>query len=181
MLNDAKVRMEKSLHAMKEELATVRTGRASASLLDHVRVSYYGSDMPLNQVAGLSVPEARTIVINPWEKSMIKEIEKAIMVSDLGLTPSNDGEVIRLNLPELTEERRRDLVKQIKKVAEKSRVAIRNIRRDANDTVKKEVREKEMSEDRGTTLQTQVQELTDQYINKIDQLLDHKEKDILTV
>jgi len=181
MINDARVRMGKSLHALKEELATVRTGRASVSLLDQIRVPYYGSDMPLNQVAGLSVPEARTIVINPWEKSMIKEIEKAIMTSDLGLTPGNDGEVVRLNLPELTEDRRRDLVKQIRKLTEKSRVAIRNIRRDANDSVKRKIREKEMSEDQGATLQMQIQDLTDQYIKKIDELLDHKEKDILTV
>jgi len=181
MLSDVENRMKKSLHALKEEMATVRTGRATTSLLDHIKVPYYGSDMPLNQVAGLSIPEARTIVISPWEKNMIAEIEKAIMSSDLGITPSNDGEVVRLNLPELTEERRRELARHVKKLAERSRVAIRNIRRDANDSVKKRIRDKEISEDMGKTLQEKIQHLTDQYIGKIDQLLAHKEKDILTV
>jgi len=181
MLNDAGDRMKKSLHALKEDLATVRTGRASTSLLDHVKVPYYGTDMPINQVAGLSIPEARTIVVAPWEKTMIAVIEKAIMKSDLGITPSNDGEVVRLILPELTEERRRDLVKYVRKLAEQAKVAVRNIRRDANDSAKKQIREKEISEDHGKRLQEQIQHLTDQHINEIDRLVEHKEKDILTV
>lgn len=181
MLNNLKSRMEKSLHALKEELGTIRTGRANASLLDHVHVSYYGSEMAINQVAGISIPEPRMLVISPWEKGMLKEIEKAILQSDLGLNPSNDGEVIRLTLPELTEERRRELVKQARQHGEQAKVAVRNIRRDANDDVKKQLKEKEISEDESKRLQDQVQEITDRFISEIDQVVDHKEKDILTI
>lgn len=181
MLDDVERRMKKSLVSLKEELAGIRTGRASTALLDHVLVPYYGSDMPLNQVANVSIPEARTLVISPWEKSMIPVIEKAILSSDLGITPSNDGEVIRLTLPELTEERRLELVKQVRKLAEQDKVAIRNIRRDANEKVKKQVLDKALSEDEGKRLQEKIQRLTDRYIDEIDRIIEHKEKDILTV
>lgn len=181
MLDNLKSRMEKSLHALKEELGTIRTGRANASLLDHVHVEYYGSDMAINQVAGISIPEPRMLVISPWEKNMLKEIEKAIQQSDLGLTPSNDGEVIRLTLPELTEERRRELVKQARQYGEQAKVAVRNIRRDANDGIKKQLKEKGISEDDSKRQQDQVQEITDRFISEIEQVVDHKEKDILTI
>jgi len=181
MLNDTKTRMEKSIHVLKEELGTIRTGRANATLLDHVTVSYYGADMPINQVAGVSIPEPRMIVISPWEKTMLKEIEKAIQQSDLGLTPSNDGEVIRLTLPELTEDRRHELVKQARQYGEQAKIAVRNIRRDANDDVKKQLKEKDISEDESKRLQDQVQELTDRCISDIDQVVEHKEKEIMTI
>ncbi|MDX8392717.1 MAG: ribosome recycling factor [Mariprofundaceae bacterium] len=181
MLNDIESRMKKSIVALKDELTKIRTGRANASLLDHVRVSYYGSDVPINQVANLSVPEPRTIVIAPWEKTMLQQVEKAILTSDLGLTPGNDGEVIRLTLPELTEERRKEFVRQVKQIGEKARVSVRNVRRDANDDVKKQVKEDGLSEDESKRLQGQVQHLTDQYIAEIEQVLERKEQDILTV
>ncbi|MDX8411945.1 MAG: ribosome recycling factor [Mariprofundaceae bacterium] len=181
MLEQVEARMRKSMHALKEELAGVRAGRANISLLDHVLVPYYGSDVPLNQVANLSVPEPKVIVIAPWERTMIPTIEKAIMRSDLGLTPNSDSEVVRLVLPELTEERRHELVKQIKKIAEQSKVSVRNIRRDANDQLKKQVKDKEMSEDESTGLQEKVQLLTDRFIADIDHTVEHKEQDILSI
>ncbi len=181
MLNNAEHRMKKSLQALKEELACIRTGRASIALLDHVMVPYYGADVPLNQVANLSVPEARTVVISPWEKNLIPVVEKAIMTSDLGITPGNDGEVIRLNLPELTEERRHELVRQVKKLAEQDKVAIRNIRRDANDKVRAQVRDKDLPEDEGKRLEEKIQRLTDRYVGEVDKIVEHKEQDILTV
>lgn len=173
--------MQKSVAVLKDELSRIRTGRANASLLDHVRISYYNSEVPINQVANLSVPEPRMIVISPWEKPMLREIEKAILASDIGITPSNDGEVIRLVLPELTEERRKEFVRQVKQLGEKAKVAVRNVRRDANDDVKKQMKDVSLSEDESKRLQEQIQELTDRVVAEIDQVLDRKEKDILTV
>ncbi|MDT8375817.1 MAG: ribosome recycling factor [Mariprofundaceae bacterium] len=178
MFNALEGRMQKSIAALKAELATIRTGRANASVLDHVFVSYYGSDVPLNQVANLAVPEPRAITIAPWEKTMLGEIEKAILSSDLGLNPSNDGEIIRIIFPELTEDRRKELVKQVKHVGEKAKVSIRNIRRDANDEVKKET---SLPEDESKQFQEKIQKVTDQFIAEIDQIIEHKEKEILTV
>ncbi len=178
MFNALEARMQKSISALKTELATIRTGRANASVLDHVFVSYYGSDVPLNQVANLAVPEPRVITIAPWEKTMLTEVEKAILASDLGLNPSNDGEVIRIIFPELTEERRKELVKQVKQVGEKAKVSIRNIRRDANDEVKKD---DSLPEDESKNLQEKIQKITDQFISEVDQVVEHKEKEILTV
>jgi ribosome recycling factor len=181
MINALEDRMKKSIAALKSELATVRTGRASTSLLDHVTVDYYGSEMPLSQVATLSVPESRMIQIAPWEKTMIPVVEKAIMTSDLGLTPSNDGVVIRIILPELTEERRREFAKQVRQYGEKAKVAVRNIRRDANDEVKRKAKDEGLSEDESKRLTEQIQKVTDRYIHDIDQVIEHKEKDLLTV
>jgi ribosome recycling factor len=178
MFDALETRMQKSIAALKTELATIRTGRANASVLDHVFVSYYGSDVPLNQVANLAVPEPRAITISPWEKTMLGEIEKAILASDLGLNPSNDGEIIRIMFPELTEDRRKELVKQVKQVGEKAKVSIRNIRRDANDEVKKD---DTLTEDESKNSQERIQKVTDQFIAEIDQVVEHKEKEILTV
>lgn len=178
MFDALETRMQKSIAALKTELATIRTGRANASVLDHVFVSYYGSDVPLNQVANLAVPEPRAITIAPWEKTMLGEIEKAILASDLGLNPSNDGEVIRIMFPELTEDRRKELVKQVKQVGEKAKVSIRSIRRDANDEVKKD---DSLPEDESKQFQEKIQKVTDQFITEIDQVIEHKEKEILTV
>jgi len=181
MLKHLDSRMRKTVAALKEELSRIRTGRANASLLDHVRVNYYGSAVPVNQVANLSIPEPRMIVIAPWERTMIREIEKAIQTSDLGVTPNSDGEVIRIVLPELTEERRREFVRHARQAGEKARVAVRNVRRDANDEVKKQVKEEGLSEDESKRLQERIQVLTDRFVAEIDQVLDHKEQDILTV
>ena len=178
MFDALESRMQKSVAALKTELATIRTGRANASVLDHVFVSYYGSDVPLNQVANLAVPEPRAITIAPWEKTMLGEIEKAILSSDLGLNPSNDGEIIRIMFPELTEDRRKELVKQVKQVGERAKVSIRNIRRDANDEVKKD---DSLPEDESKRFQERVQKITDQFIDEVEQVIEHKEKEILTV
>jgi len=174
-------RMQKSIAALKSELATIRTGRASISLLDHVTVNYYGSEVPLNQVANLAVPEPRMVTISPWEKNLIPDIEKAIMSSDLGLNPSSDGDMVRIVLPELTEERRRELVKQVKHIGEKAKISIRNIRRDANDDVKKRVKDEGLSEDESKQMQAEIQKITDRYVAEIEQIIEHKEKDILTI
>ncbi len=181
MFTATEKRMEKTLASLKSELATIRTGRANAALLDHVRVSYYGSPVPLSQVGSISVPEARMLIIAPWEKSLLNDIEKAIQVSDLGLNPSNDGEVIRLILPELNEERRKEFVKQVKHVGEKARVSIRNIRRDANDDVKKSEKADSLSEDEVKRMQGTIQKITNRFIAEIEKIIEHKEKDILTV
>jgi ribosome recycling factor len=178
MFDALETRMQKSISALKTELATIRTGRANASLLDHVFVNYYGSDVPLSQVGNLAVPEPRMITVTPWEKNMLGDIEKAILASDLGLNPSNDGEIIRIVLPELTEDRRKDLVRQVKQVGEKAKVSIRNIRRDANDEVKKD---DSLPEDERKRLQERIQKMTDQFIAEIDQIIEHKDKEILTV
>jgi ribosome recycling factor len=173
--------MQKSIVALKSELATIRTGRANSALLDHVRVSYYGSEVPMTQVGNISVPEPRMLVIAPWEKSMLADVEKAILKSDLGLTPSNDGEVVRIMLPELTEERRKELVKQVKAAGEMAKVAVRNIRRDANEDIKKQLKDDHLSEDDSKREHDLIQKITDQFVAEIDQVIEHKESDILTV
>ncbi len=174
-------KMEKSLKSLAEELKKVRTGRAQVSMLDGVRVNYYGSMAPLSQVASISTPDAKSFLIAPWETSILKEIEQAIVKSDLGLAPMNDGKAIRLKVPDLTEERRKDLVKQVKKTVEDARVAIRMARRDANDEVKKAAKDKVISEDEAKKLETDVQKVTDDYIKKVDTVGDEKEKSILTL
>ncbi|QHQ62470.1 ribosome recycling factor [Anaerocolumna sedimenticola] len=174
-------KMMKSLDNLKEEFSTIRAGRANPHLLDKLRVDYYGTPSSLQSVANISVPEPRVIQIQPWESKLIKEIEKAIMASDLGLTPNNDGKVIRLIFPELTEERRKDLVKDVKKRAENAKVAVRNIRRDANDAIKKMNKNSEISEDEVKVLEDSIQKATDKYINDIDKITEDKSKEILTV
>ena len=178
---DAKERMRKSIDAFSNELSKVRTGRANARLLDHIMVEYYGNEVPINQTATVAVEDARTIAITPWENSLVPVVEKAILSSDLGLNPTTAGAVIRVVMPPLTEERRRDLVKVVKQEAEKSRVAIRNIRRDANADFKELLKEKEISEDQEHQAQDEMQKLTDQFINEIEKILDQKEKDLMEV
>lgn len=174
-------KMDKSLKALVEELKKVRTGRAQVSMLDGVKVNYYGSMSPLSQVASVSTPDAKSFLIAPWEASILKEIEQAIVKSDLGLAPMNDGKVIRLKVPDVTEERRKDLAKQVKKIAEESRVAVRMARRDANDEVKKALKDKKTSEDEAKKVETEIQKMTDDFIKKIDQVAEEKEKSILTL
>jgi ribosome recycling factor len=185
MLNDVykdmRQKMDGAIAALKREFGTLRAGRASISVLDSVTVEYYGTPTPLNQVATLSVPESRLIVIQPWEARLLPDIEKAIMKSDLGLTPTNDGKVIRLAFPPLTEERRKELVKVAKKMTEEAKVAVRNIRRDGNDLLKEMEKEKEISEDDLKRGQEEIQKITDSYIAKIDEALSHKEKEIMEV
>ena len=174
-------KMGKSLEAFKTELTKIRTGRASLSLLDGIKVDAYGSSMPLNQVGSLTIPESRQIVIQPWDPQVMSSIEKAILKSDLGLTPVNDGKVIRINIPQLTEERRKELVKIVKKVAEEYRVAVRNHRRDAIDTLKKQKKNKEISEDEQFKLQDEAQKETDASIAKIDKVAAEKENEVMEV
>lgn len=174
-------RMSGAVDALKKDFAAIRTGRASLSLLDGIVVDYYGTSTPLNQVATLGIPDPRQITIQPWEQKLIPEIEKAILKSGLGLTPTNDGKVIRLNIPSLTEERRKELVKVAKKRAEEARVAIRNIRRDINDEIKKSEKEQHLSEDDVKRLQDEIQKVTDLYIAKVEEVLQHKEKEIMEV
>lgn len=180
-VKEYEVKMEKSLENLKNEYASIRAGRANPHLLDKLKVNYYGSATPLQQVANISVPEARMILIQPWESSLIKEIEKAIMASDLGITPNNDGKVIRLVFPELTEDRRKELVKDVKKKGEGAKVAMRNIRRDANETFKKAGKASEISEDEQKQLEDKVQKLTDKYVDLVDKAVEEKSKEILTV
>lgn len=177
----ASEKMDSTMETLKKEFGSVRTGRASLSILDGVRVDYYGTPTPLQQVASLSIPESRQIIIQPWEQKMIHEIEKAILKSDIGLTPVNDGKVIRINIPALTEERRLQLVKTIKKIAEEAKIAIRNIRRDTNEALKKLEKDKHISEDDTKKSLDETQKLTDSYIKKIDELIAHKEKEIMEV
>lgn len=177
----SKDRMEKALQSLLGELKKVRTGRAQVSMLDPIKVNYYGTPTPLNQVAALSTPDARSFLISPWETSILKEIESAIVKSDLGMSPMNDGKVIRLKVPELTEERRKDLVKNVKKICEDARVAVRMVRRDANDELKKALKDKVISEDDNKRQQDEVQKLTDDYIKKIDGLAADKEKELMTL
>ncbi len=174
-------KMEKSVEAFKNELAKVRTGRASLALVDDIQVDAYGSMMPLNQVGTLTIPESRMIAIQPWDPQTLPAIEKAILKSDIGLTPVSDGKVVRLNIPQLTEERRKELVKQVKKIAEEFRVAIRNVRREAIDSLKKQKKDKEISEDDLFKLQDEAQSETDSYIQKIDEATASKEKEVLEV
>lgn len=181
LLTQQETRMDKTIEALKQEFASIRTGRASTSLLDKITVDYYGAPTPVNQVANISAPEPRMILITPWDKSMIGAIEKAILQSDLGLNPSNDGAVIRLAIPQLTEERRKELVKVVHKRAEEAKVAIRNIRRDANEVLKKEEKAKTITEDDSKDGQEKIQKLTDKKIKAVDDLKDKKEKDVLEV
>lgn len=178
---DARLRMGKSVEALKHELAKIRTGRAHTSLLDHLTVEYYGSEVPLNQVATINVEDARTLSISPWEKDMVGKIEKAILSSDLGLNPASAGMVIRVPMPPLTEERRRELVKVVRQEAENGRVAIRNIRRDANHDLKDLLKEKEISEDDEKRAQDNIQKLTDKNVADVDGLLAQKEKELMEI
>ena len=180
LVKDVEGRMTAALDTLGRELASVRTGRASTSLLDGLRVDYYGTPTPINQMASISVPDARTLVIQPWEANQLKAIEKAIMASDLGLTPQNDGKVIRLAMPSPTEERRKQLAKSVHKIAEESRIAIRNIRREANDKLKGMARDKKVSEDDERRGHDQIQKTTDKFIAKVDELLKKKEQEILS-
>lgn len=173
----AEDKMQKTISVLKDDFNSIRTGRASASLFDKVKVDYYGSPTPLNQLATISIPEARLVVIQPFDKNSLTEIEKAIFASDLGLTPGNDGKVIRINIPPLTEERRKELVKQAKGVAEQAKVAIRNIRRDSNDAIKKG----DFTEDEVKAGQNDIQKVTDKYIKDVDGVLGEKEKEIMEI
>lgn len=180
-IKDAEVRMGKSVDSLHTELAKIRTGRAHPSLLDHITVDYYGAATPLSQVANVSVEDARTLSISPWEKDMVAPIEKAIMKSDLGLNPATAGTIIRIPMPQLTEERRRDLVRVVKNEAEGGRVAVRNIRRDANSDFKELLKEKEISEDEERQAEERIQKLTDTYVAKVDEALAAKEKELMEV
>lgn len=181
VIANAKERMTKAISAFTRELASIRAGRANAALLDKISIDYYGAPTPINQLAGISVPEARLLVIQPYDKSVLGEIEKAILKSDLGLNPSNDGSVIRLAIPALTEERRKELAKLVKKDAEEAKVAVRNIRRDANDELKKLEKNGEITEDDHRGKSDEIQKLTDEHIAKIDTIAKEKEKEIMEV
>ncbi len=174
-------KMQKSFDNLLEEFGSIRAGRANPHVLDKIRVDYYGTPTALQQVANISVPEPRMLLIQPWEPNMVREIEKAILTSDLGINPTNDGKVIRLTFPELTEERRKDLAKDVKKKGENAKVAVRNIRRDANDSLKKMSKSSDVSEDEIKQLEDEVQKLTDKYISKVDKAVEEKTKEILTV
>ncbi len=181
IMADAKERMGKSIDSLKDDFNTIRTGRASTSLFDKIKVEYYGNPTPLNQVATISIPEARLVVIQPWDPSVLGEIEKAIQKSELSLNPNNDGKVIRLSIPPLTEERRKEYVKMAKNMAEQARVAIRNIRRDANDSLKKEQKNGNITEDDEKKGMDDIQEMTDESVNKIDSMLEEKETEIMEI
>lgn len=179
--NIIKEKMNKSIDNLREKFAEVRAGRANPAILNKVKIDYYGTPTPINQVAGVSVPEARMIVIQPWDISVLKEIEKAILASDIGINPNNDGKVIRLAFPELTEERRKELVKDIKKMAEDCKVAVRNARRDGIDQAKKEQKDGELTEDELKQAENKIQELTDKAIEEVDKVLANKENEILSI
>ena len=179
ILLDAEERMGKSVEAFEKELVRIRTGRATPNLLDGIKVEYYGGEVPINQVASINIPEPRSIAIQPWDKGMMSVIEKAVLKSNLGITPVNDGAFIRLNIPTLTEERRKNLVKVVKKLTEDYRVEIRNIRRDANEQLKKAEKASDISEDESKRAMNDVQELTDNYIKNIDKMLGEKETEIM--
>ncbi len=178
---DAQTRMTKSVEALRHDLTKVRTGRASTALVDHLKVNYYGSDMPLTQVASIAVNDARSLTITPWEKQMVPAVEKAIINSDLGLTPNTAGTVIRINLPALTEERRRDLSRHVHGEGENAKIAIRNIRRDANHQVKELLKEKEITEDDASRSETDIQKLTDEAIKNVDEVVKAKEQELMAV
>lgn len=180
-LKEYKEKMGKSIDSLASEYTSIRAGRANPHILDKITVDYYGQPTNLQSVANISVSEARTLVIQPWEASLIKEIEKAIMVSDIGITPNNDGKVIRLSFPELTEDRRKELVKDVKKKGEGAKVAIRNIRRDANDMIKKQQKANEISEDEQKDAEDEIQKMTDEFVAKIDTMVEDKSKEIMTV
>ena len=179
--NDTRVRMNKTLEALRHELAKIRTGRAHPSLLEHVHVDYYGSEVPIGQAASVTVEEARTLSVTPWDKSMVQAIEKAILKSDLGLNPATAGQVIRIPLPPLTEERRRELGKVVHHEGENAKIAVRNIRRDANHHIKELLREKEISEDAERKAEAQIQEVTNKAVSKVDEIVAEKEKEILEI
>ncbi|MBK5459349.1 MULTISPECIES: ribosome recycling factor [Peribacillus] len=181
VISNAKTKMEKAIGAYTRELASIRAGRANASLLDRISIDYYGSPTPINQLAGISVPEARLLVIQPYDKTVLGEIEKAILKSDLGLNPSNDGSIIRIAIPALTEERRKELVKVVKKEAEEAKIAVRNVRRDGNDDLKKLEKNGEITEDDLRGYADDIQKMTDGNITKIDEITKDKEKEILEV
>ncbi|MBE5945589.1 MAG: ribosome recycling factor [Lachnospiraceae bacterium] len=181
MLSQYESKMEKAVDSLKSEYASIRAGRANPHILDKLRVDYYGSPTPIQQVANVTVPEARTLMITPWESSLIKEIEKAIICSDLGVSPNNDGKNVIINFPELTEDRRKEIAKDIKKKGEAAKVVVRNVRRDANDALKKMNKGNELSEDELKTNEDKVQKLTDKYVADIDKAIDEKTKEILTV
>ena len=176
-----KEKMEKSISVYSEKLSEVRAGRANPAILNKVKIDYYGTPTPINQVAGISVPEARLIVIQPWDMSVLKEIEKAILASDIGINPNNDGKVIRLAFPELTEERRKDLVKDIKKMAEEAKIVIRTIRRDGIEESKQEQKNGDMTEDELKQAENEIQKLTDKSVEEIDKILANKEKEVMSV
>lgn len=180
-LSDVELSMQKAVEATQRNFNTIRTGRANAALLDRVEVDYYGSPTPLKAIAGISVPEATMILVQPYDANSMGAIERAISLSDIGITPNNDGKVIRLNIPPLTKERRKGLVKQVKKLTEEGKVSIRNIRRDAVDTVRKEEKNSDISEDESRDLQDKLQKLTKRYIAKVEEILAVKEKDIMTI
>ena len=181
MLAQYEEKMKKTIENLIKEYTTIRAGRANPHILDRILVTYYGTPTPIQQVANITVPEARTLMISPWESSLIKEVEKAIVTSDLGLTPNNDGKNVIINFPELTEDRRKELAKDVKKKAENAKVAIRNIRRDANDALKKANKAAEMSDDELKTNEDKVQKMTDKYVAEIDKVMDDKTKEIMTV
>lgn len=180
-IKDADTRMRKCIEAYKSEIAKLRTGRAHPSILDHIRVDYYGSEMPINQVANINASDARTLTITPWEKKMVGAIEKAILNSDLGLNPATTGDIIRVPMPALNEERRRELIKVVRTEAESARVSIRNVRRDANTVLKDLLKKKEMTEDEERRLSDEVQKLTDKFIAEVDQLTAAKEADLMAI
>ena len=181
MLKQFEDKMQKSLDSMANDFMTIRAGRANPHVLDKVKVDYFGVATPVAQVGNVSVPEARTIMIQPWEPNLLKEIEKAILVSDIGITPTNDGKAIRLNFQDLTEERRKELAKDVKKRGEEAKVAVRNIRRDANDFVKKQNKAGDLNDDQAKDEEDKVQKMTDKYIKQIDEAVDAKSKEIMTV
>lgn len=178
ILDNATVKMNKAIEALHSNLATIRTGRANPQILDRVHIDYYGSSTPVNQVSSISVVEGRQLCIKPFDKSIMKEIEKAIEIADLGLVPQNDGTVIRINVPALTEDRRRELTKSANKMGEEAKIAVRNVRREANDAVKKD---KELTEDQAKQANEKIQKLTDEYVKKIDTIVDEKSKEIMAV
>lgn len=181
VLNTAKEKMEKTLKVLGSDFAAIRAGRANPAVLDRIMVDYYGTPTPINQMAAVSVQDARVLVIQPWDKSSLKEIEKAIQASDLGINPANDGSVIRLAFPQLTEERRKDLCKEIKKLGEESKVAVRSIRRDANDKIKALKKNSELTEDDVKQFDKDIQKLTDKYVESVDSAVSVKEKEILSI
>lgn len=181
MLDQYESKMKKSIEALQGEYANIRAGRANPHILDSIKVDYYGVPTPLQQVGNVTVPEARSLMITPWETSLLKEIEKAIMCSDIGITPNNDGKSVRLNFPELTEDRRKELAKDVKKKGEACKVAIRNIRRDANDYFKKQNKDSEVSDDELKDIEEKIQKLTDKYIANVDEAIEVKTKEIMTV
>lgn len=179
IIKSARVRMNKSIQALETEFATIRTSRATPALVENIKVEYYGSQLPLKQIASITIPEARMIVIQPWDPNALSEIEKSILKSELGVTPNNDGKIIRIVLPPLTEERRQEVVKLVKKLAEEAKIAIRNIRRDANEEVRKLEKDSEITEDDRYRAEEEIQKLTDEFIEKVEKVLDIKEKEIL--